>query len=318
MNQILKTTKYVVDNSTNVKINKTKIKEFCKTFNKSHINHWINKSPFDLKTLNEKDRLHFLLIFNSISFCYWKEPKWTMEYKSEKFDGAWGMMATLGKSIENNIPILDMKYLSNINEREFEKITKANIRIPLFEERLKTLREISSVLVNKFKGDFSNLIKEADKDVIKLLDLLIINFPSFNDYSLYKGKKVYFYKRAQLLISDIFQAFDGKIYGNFKNPEELTACADYKLPMVLRRLGILEYSKELTKKIDNKVEIIKDSKEEIEIRSNTIWANEFIKQELKKSILNINSININDHLWLLGQIKYPDGKPYHLTKTTAY
>lgn len=318
MNQILKTTKYVVENSTYVKINKTKIKEFCKTFNQSHINHWVNESPFDLKSLNEKDRLHFLLIFNSISFCYWGEPKWTVEYKGEKFDGAWGMMAALGKSIENKVPILNMKYLSNINEKDFEKITKANIKIPFFEERLRILKEISLVLLNKFKGDFYNVIKEADENAIELIELLITNFPSFNDSSLYKGKHIYFYKRAQLLISDIFQAFDGKSYGKFKNPEELTACADYKLPMVLRRLGILEYSKILAEKIDNKTEIIKDSEEEIEIRANTIWANEFIKQELKKTIPNINSIHINDHLWLLGQIKYPNNKPYHLTKTIAY
>ena len=58
---------------------------------------------------------------------------------------------------------------------------------------------------------------------------------------------------------------------------------------------------------------MKDSEEEVEIRANTIWANELIKKELKKKIPNINSIHVNDHLWLLGQCK-----PYHLTRTTAY
>ena len=120
------------------------------------------------------------------------------------------------------------------------------------------------------------------------------------------------------MISDIYQLFNGKDYGNLKNLDKITACADYKLPMVLRKLGILEYSKELSEKVDKKIEIVKNSEEEVEIRANTIWAVEFIKQELKKKNSGINSIHINDHLWLLGQIKSPKDKPYHLTRTIFY
>lgn len=318
MNKILTTTKFVVDNSNYVKINKSKINDFCKNFNQSHINHWINESPFDLTQLSDKEKLNFLLVFNSISFCYWGEPKWTIGYKGEKFDGAWGMMIALGRAIENKIPILDMKYLSNINEKDFEKIVNGNIKIPLFEDRLRILRELGSVITKNFSGDFSNLIKKADGDAINLLNLIVTHFPTFNDTSNYKGKTVYFCKKAQLLVSDIYQIFKGNGYGKLKNINQLTACADYKLPKVLRQLGILEYSKELAGKIDKKIEILKDSEEEIEIRANTIWANECIKQELKKTMPSIDSIHINDHLWLLGQIKNKNDKPYHLARTTAY
>lgn len=318
MNSILETTKFVVDNAKDVKINKTKIKEFCKRFGESHINHWLNESPFNISKLSDKDKINFLLIFDAISFSYWGEPKWTIEYKGEKFDGAWGMIASLGKAIENNIPIFDMKYLSNISEEDFEKIVKGNIKIPLFEERLKILREISQVLIKEFKGDFTEVIKKAEGDINKLLELIINLFPSFNDSTIYDGEKIYFYKRAQLLISDINQIFKGEKYGKFDNINELTACADYKLPKVLRELKILKYSKRLSEKIDNKIEILKDSKEEIEIRACTIWANEFIKDELRKSIPQINTIHINDHLWLLGQLKSPMDKPYHRTRTISY
>ncbi len=150
------------------------------------------------------------------------------------------------------------------------------------------------------------------------MELILRHFPSFNDFSPYKGKTIYFQKRAQLLVADIYQMFQGKGYGNMKKLNKITACADYKLPMVLRNVGILEYSKELENKIDKKEEILKDSEEEVEIRANTIWANEFIKEELKKKIKKIDSIHVNDHLWLLGQIKYPKNKPYHLTRTTSY
>lgn len=318
MNKILTSTKFVVDNAKHVKINKEKIKEFCKNFNESHIKHWINESPYDLTKLSDKDKLHFLLVFSSISFCYWGEPKWTVEYNREKFDGAFGMIVALSKAIENKISILDMKFLANINEKDFEKIVEGNVKIPLFGERVRILREIGSVLARDFDGDFTKLIKKAEGDAMKLLNLIVIHFPSFNDSSMYKGKMIYFYKKAQLLISDIYQIFKGQDYGKLKSTQQLTACADYKLPKVLRQLGILEYSKELAEKIDNKIEILKDSEEEIEIRANTIWANELIKQKLKKSIPKIDTMHINDHLWLLGQIKSLNDKPYHLTRTIDY
>ncbi len=318
MNKVISTTKFVVDNARNVKINKEKIKDFCKYFRESHINHWLNEAPYDLAKLDEKSRLNFLLVFNSISFSYWGNPKWTIEYNSEKFDGAFGMIAALGRAIERKMPILDMDYLSTISEKDFEKILNGNARIPLFKERLGILREIGNIVKTKFNGDFSALIKQANHDAIKLLELIILNFPSFEDVSSYRGNKVYFYKRAQLLVADIHQMFNGKGYGEFKNIDQITACADYKLPKVLRQLGILEYKKELAEKIDKKKEIIKGSEEEVEIRAAVIQANELIKQELKKTMPKIESIHINDHLWLLGQMKSPEDKPYHLTRTTDY
>jgi len=318
MNKVLSSTRFVVENAKYVKINHEKIKEFTKHFNESHINHWLNESPFDLTKFNDKDKLHFLLIFNSTSFSYWGNPKWNIEYNNEKFDGSWGMIVALGKAIENNMPLLNMKYLSNISDKDFAKIVKGNIKIPMFEERLRIFREVGKAVTEKLDGDFSTLIKKANNDAMKLLDLIVSNFPSFEDSSLYKGKQIYFYKRVQLLISDIYQMFNNSGYGNLKNIDQLTACADYKLPKVLRNLGIIEYTKDLAAKVDNKIELPHGSEEEIEIRACTIWANEFIKDKLKKTIQNINSIHINDHLWLLGQIKSANDKPYHLTRSTAY
>ncbi|MFQ5474862.1 MAG: queuosine salvage family protein, partial [Candidatus Nanoarchaeia archaeon] len=192
--------------------------------------------------------------------------------------------------------------------------------IPLFEERLNILKEIGTVLFGKFDSDFTNLIRKADGDSQKLLSLIVENFSSFEDSSTYNGKRVYFYKRAQLL-SDIFQAFDRQEFdrlniGRLKNISELTACADYKLPFVLRRLGIFSYSDHLSDKIDNRIQIDKDSGEEIELRANTIWTVESIRQKI--TIPQADSIHVNDHIWMLGQDKLENDKPYHLTRTTAY
>jgi hypothetical protein len=148
--------------------------------------------------------------------------------------------------------------------------------------------------------------------------LILENFPSFSDESTYKGKRVYFYKRAQLLVADIYQAFEGHKFGIFDNINEITACADYKLPFVFRRLGIFSYSDYLADKIDNQIQIEKDSEEEVEIRANTIWAVELMKQQIKEKITHADSIHINDHIRMLGQNKIKNDKPYHHTRTTSY
>ena len=318
MNKIIESVKFVFENSLNVKINQKKIDEFVDYLNHKHIKHWIDESPFNLKNLNPKDRLHFLLVFNAISFSYWGDPKWKINYNSKEVDGAYGMIGAIARAIENKFPILEPKYLSDISAENLSKILEGNIQIPLIEERLNILREIGTILMSKFNGDFTEMIKEAKGDSQQLLSLLLENFPSFEDSSTYNGKRIYFEKRAQLLVADIYQAFDGHEFGRLKRINELTACADYKLPFVLRRLGIFSYSDNLADKIDNQTPIDKDSEEEIEIRANTIWAVELIKQKVKKKMQNIDSIHVNDHIWMLGQKKIKNDKPYHLTRTTSY
>ncbi len=318
MGNFLRNIKYVVENSKHVSINRVKILDFCNYFKHTHIKHWLDEAPFDLSELNDEDRLNFLLIFNSISFSYWGDPKWTILYKDKKYDGSWAMIASIGRAIKNKIPIIYPRYLVNLTEKDFERILKGNCKIPLFNERLKILRDVGKILINKYGGEFANLVKEAKGDAIKLVELIVENFPGFNDFAEYKGRKVFFSKRAQLLVADIYQIFHGKKYGMLKNIDKLTACADYKLPQILRKLEIFSYSQNLAKKIDNKKEIEEGSKEEVEIRANTIWAVELIKKELKKKMPNVNSIHVNDHIWLLSQKKFPKDKPYHLTRTSSY
>ena len=317
-NQILESIKEVVQLSKFVKIKKENIEAFCEKFQPQDVQYWMKASPFDLSDFTDREKLNFLFVFNSLNFCYWGKPKWTIEYQGELYDGAWGLIGCLRKAIDRGIPILQAKYLSKIKKEDLEKILKGNTIIPLFEERLKILRENGKILEQKYKGEFANVIKKAKKDALKLLQILVSDFPSFNDFAAYKGKRVFFHKRAQLLISNVYRVFRGKSYGNLNNIDHLTAFADYKIPQVLRKLGILEYTSELTSKIDNKIPIPAGSEQEIEIRASTIWTIEMIKEKLKPKIQTIKSFDIDSYLWLLGQNKSSDDKPYHLTQTIFY
>lgn len=314
---ILEDTKYVVENSDYVKINHEKIEEFSKKFDPDKADHWLNQAPFNFSHFSEEDKLHFVIIFNALSFSYWGDPKWTVEYDDKKHDGAWGMILALGRAIEEGKNLTNFEYCSKISEEEFSDILRGNIEIPLFKERFNTLKEIGENMVKNFDGKASNLINEANGDALKLLELIINNFPSFSDISEYKNKEIHFCKRAQLLVADIHQIFNGISFGKLGNMDKITACADYKLPLILNNLGILEYTSELSQKINNKIEIKKHSPEETEIRASTIWAVEFIKEEVRKRNPQIMSFQINDDLWLATQGNKIIN-PYHRTRTTAY
>lgn len=318
MNQVLLTTRYVIENSKHVKIDQGKIEEFCNSYKGLTMEHWLKDAPFDLSKLENEERLTYLLVFNSVNFSYWGDPKWTVLYRGAEYDGAWGMIVTLGRAIENGIPILDPAYLANMSQGNFREIFRGNVDIPLADTRLEILREVGKVLNERFQGKSYRIMEEAGYDALKLVDLLTGCFPSFGDHSLYDDQIIYFNKRAQLLVSDIYHVFDGKGLGEIGNTDRLTAFADYKIPQSLRKLGIHLYSDDLGSRVDSMSPIPKGSEEEVEIRANTIWAIEFIRRSLQERNIELSSILINDYLWLMGQKKSPDDKPYHRTRTTAY
>ena len=306
--KILESLELELKQSDHVWVDKTKIREFAENIDRNKIlRHWLEISPFDLRELGE-EKLGFLVVFDSISFSYWGNPKWQVEYKNKSYDGSQAMLACLGRAIEGG-KSFDPAYLENIRREDLENILRGNVEIPLLDERLRILHEIGSTAKEKFCGDFRYIIGQSKNDALQLVDLLVQYFSSFDDSVLYKGKRIIFNKRAQLLVSDLNYSF-----GGFDNFDQLTACADYKLPQILRRHGILQYSNELQQKIKRREELPSGSQMEVEIRANTIHAVELIKGETE----GLTSTQINDYLWLEGQLKLTTDEPYHLTRTTAY
>ncbi len=146
--------------------------------------------------------------------------------------------------------------------------------------------------------------------------MIIKNFLNFRDISMYKGKEIYFFKRANLLVGDLLANIP-QIKENIQD-NNLLACADYKIPQVLRHLGILEYREDLANLVDSQKEIRHDKEEEIEIRACMLYAIELIKKELEQKNIYLNSSEIDNALWLLSKNPNFKGKPHHLTRTIYY
>jgi hypothetical protein len=102
-----------------------------------------------------------------------------------------------------------------------------------------------------YRGRAATLVKRARGSAVKLVDLIASSFPGFRDQAVYRGRQVFLYKRAQIFVADVYGAFKGRGYGWFKDLHKLTMFADYRVPVVLRKLGggILHLSPELQQKV---------------------------------------------------------------------
>lgn len=162
-----------------------------------------------------------------------------------------------------------------------------------------------------------NIVDQVIQDMYVDEDLfcyIIENLPYFEDTRMYNGKKIYFYKRAQLLTSDILHV--RKLIENVNvDYSHLVGCADYKIPQVLNSLGMLTYIDELNDRIEKLEEIKVNEECEVEIRANTLMIIDYIHRKLDGQIARVD---INDYIWLLGQDKSKIKKSYHRTKTTNY
>lgn len=221
----------------------------------------------------------YFLVLDSLNFCFWPAPetdRWEIDYEGERLSGYYGLAAALTRAVADGIPILNAEYLAGLNAADLTKILGGRGRLQLPAERLAILRETGRVLLEAFGGDPGRLLEASSGSAPALVRLVAGAFPSFHDVAVYDGRPVHFYKRAQILAADLHGAFGGRDWGAFRDLHLLTAFADYKLPQVLRHLGIIHYSESLARKIDRLEFLEPGSPEEVEIRANTIWAVELI------------------------------------------
>ncbi len=310
LDKIIKSCQYVVNNSKSVKINETNLDKFIGKIKKVEtIENWLAFSPYNLLDLPTETIINFLLVYEAIDFSFWGNPKWTINTENGKEDGSIALLYAILKYIKER----KTTDFSNITKEEFKEILKGNIKIPLFEERYNIIRNVSKIVNEKMNGNFYIFIKGVNIDT-ELFEIIVKYFPNFKDERIYNDKKVYFYKLAQLLTSDILHIREQKekIKVDYSH---LVGCSDYKIPQVMRGLGILEYSNKLSNIIDNKKEIEVNSEYEVEIRANMLVAINLIKEKLENKVC---AINVNDYIWSQGRNKTIELKPYHLTRNTNY
>ena len=162
------------------------------------------------------------------------------------------------------------------------------------------------------------LIRASQHSAATLVRSVVSLFPSFDDVAHYRGAEVRLYKRAQILIADLAGAFDGAGLGSFTDLDRLTAFADYKVPQVLRGLGILRYHPALAERIARRELLPAGSEEEVEIRAATVWGVELLRRALTERGRSLTASELDWLLWQVGQHLPADTEPYHRTLTVYY
>ncbi len=267
------------------------------------------------------ETVRWVFVLDVLNHCFWPDPgqpTWTVHCHGQPWSGYWGLAASLKRAREESVPITRAEFLADLTEDDLKRIFRGDGEIPLFQERLANLREAGHILIREWGGDVLNLVESARGSGAGLAARLVASFPSFRDEARYDGRTVRFWKRAQLLVSDLYQAFDGKGFGAFSDLHELTAFADYKLPQVLRALGIISYEPVLEETVDGLQYLEAGSPEEVEIRAMTIWAVEEIKKAFGQDGHDVTSAVMDQWLWQLGQLEPFRKKPYHRCRTIYY
>ncbi len=278
-----------------------------------------------------EETVRWIFTLDILNHCFWPDrgnPAWSVLYKGEAYSGYWGLASALKRARESGVPVSEPGFLSTIGESELRQILSfhgpgdrgpgSGEEIPMFSERLKNLREAGSIILSGLGGDITALLHAASGSAERLACLIVSHFPSFRDEAAYKGEKVFFWKRAQIFVSDVFAAFGGKQWGKFEDMDRLTAFADYKLPQVLRELGILSYRPELATRIEAMEHLEAGSQEEVEIRAMTVWAVERLREEFLRRGKTLTSPQIDGWLWGLGQMDNFRKHPYHRCRTIYY
>ncbi|KPJ00316.1 UPF0553 protein C9orf64-like [Papilio xuthus] len=327
-----KSGEFIAKHAKHVKINKDGGEKLCKEILSSIKCNQLQMPDTGSDSIHpSKDHpraVDWVFVTDALNFCFWsknKEKQWVVD----GFTGYFALEAALNRAIKNGVDITNPEFYSKITKEQLLDIMKGDtdVIIPLFEQRISVLHEIGSILIEKFNGTFETCVKEANKSAIKLLEIVVDNFPCFRDEAMYNGQAVSFYKRAQILVADMWNFFNGTSWGQFEDIDNLTMFADYRVPQVLVYFGVMSYSDELMNKLNNDELLESGSDEEIEIRGCSIHAVELLKKriedEIKEKQLAVsvpNSSLIDYYLWCYRRkhAQEVESIPYHKTLGIFY
>ncbi|HEX7926542.1 MAG TPA: queuosine salvage family protein [bacterium] len=324
--EVLTTTAPAVQQATHVRLDGDAVLRFAAASEKTPP-PVASEDALHCTFLPPKHLLNYLLVLEALNFCFWdEEPRWRVAARDRDHDGYWALTAALYRAIrENAIPVWDAQWMAEVDERQMAALLRGTGRpIPLLAARVANVREAGEVLLARWRGEFANVVHAAGGDASVLVKIITREFKSFHDVSQWSAPDgtrhaVRFLKRAQICVADLARLLPDHPLGQVTALTHLTAFADYKVPQVLRKLGMLVYAQPLAERVDAQQELVAGSPEEVEIRAATIWACEWIARALalRQPSARITASDVDYRLWLMGQDK-AGLKPYHRTRTIYY
>jgi len=210
--------------------------------------------------------------------------------------------------------------LEALEPGEIAAVLGQDPRVPevaLLELFARALRDLGRFLREGYGGRFEGPVEEAGGSAQALVSILA-RMPFFEDVARWRGRRVPFYKRAQLTAADLSLALGGEGLGAFRDLERLTIFADNLVPHVLRCDGVLVYDASVAARIDAGEPLPAHSEEEIEIRAGAVHACEGLVEELRARGVATTARDVDYLLWNRGQAPAMKARPRHRTRTVFY
>jgi len=260
------------------------------------------------------------MLINTLNFVF-TDFSTSVKYKIENLSDTDAMVYQIDKALLEGVPLTEGSFMRDMDLKEFKRIFTGNIEMPMADEKVKILNNVGDTLVTKYGGDWINFIDDGPKKLYDngegLVERLVRDFKRFDDHSIFENEKVYFLKLAQLAFWGIHRELS-KRHFYIEDMENMTAFADYIIPVALESFGIVKYSSGLKENIDSGILIDKDSIEEIEIRSTSIYVTAKLTELLNNYKNEEEKIIIPQLDFKLWTDFHADEKPHHLTKTIMY
>lgn len=180
---------------------------------------------------------------------------------------------------------------------------------PLMPQFAAALRDVGAHIGGDHGGRFLGPAEAAES--IPSLAGAFAAWESFADASSYEGRRIPFYKRAQLAAADLHRAGLAALPGL----ERLTAFADNLVPHVLRVDGLLQLAPELGGRIEAEELLVHGSPEEVELRACAVQAVELLAAATGGAL---TPAAIDSALWNRGRERRYKSLPRPRSRNTAY
>ncbi|KAF8555749.1 hypothetical protein OG21DRAFT_1567225 [Imleria badia] len=312
---------------------------------------WRNQSlhicppePYSASDPLTKECLNWIFLVSSLNFSFWSEREgiggrygveWRTGWDTETravHTGYRSLLAALNRALEENIPITDPAFYSSavlcpdaLIAHVFRAAPEAKEQVPLLKERIAIMRQVGSILCQNFGGSYAGFLdvfqasRRGRGTALELVQTVADTFPCFRDERTLGGHRVFFWKRAQILVAETWAAFfpndpsaPHPLFPHAPGPgiSSLTMFADYRVPQILHHLGILAYPPSLQEKLRKGEYIPPGSDEEISLRSASIVSVERLRDEILRlrggevgrgPWEEVNSVLIDFYLWDLAK-----------------
>jgi hypothetical protein len=181
---------------------------------------------------------------------------------------------------------------------------------PLMAQFAASLRDVGEHLCDEHGGRFTTAIDSAAGSAPALAGLFAA-WDAFADVSIYEGRQVPFFKRAQLAAADVSRAGVADLH----DLDRLTAFADNLVPHVLRVDGVLRLDPGLTARIEAGELLVHGSAEEVELRACAVHAVELLAAAGEPPL---TAAELDAALWNRGREPRYKAIPRPRSRNTAY